>query len=62
MSKLHAMETPVAVPLVRIEWNNRGQPETPARGENRVISLRRLAFFQPIAVFAAARFCGAATM
>jgi len=54
MSKLHAMETPVAVPLVRIEWNNRGQPETPARGENRVISLRRLAFFQPIAVFAAA--------
>jgi hypothetical protein len=47
--------------LARIEWNNRGQPETPARRRSRVISLRRLAFFQPIAVLAAARYCGAAT-
>jgi hypothetical protein len=46
--------------LARIEWNNRGQPETPARRSGRVISLRRLAFFQPIAVLDAARYCGAA--
>ena len=39
--------------LARIEWNNRGQPETPARRNSRVISLRRLAFFHPIAVLAA---------
>jgi hypothetical protein len=38
--------------LARIEWNNRGQPETPARRNSRVISLRRLAFFQPIFVLA----------
>ena len=47
--------------LARIEWNNRGQPETPARRSSRVISLRKLAFFQPMAVLAAARFWGAAT-
>jgi hypothetical protein len=47
--------------LARMEWNNRGQPETPARRSSRVISERRLAFFQPIAVLAAARYCGAAT-
>jgi len=47
--------------LARIEWNKGGQPETPARRSKRVISLRRLAFFQPIAVLAAARYCGAAT-
>jgi len=47
--------------LARIEWNNRGQPETPARRSSRVISLRRFAFFQPIAVLAAARYWGAAT-
>ena len=47
--------------LARIEWNNRGQPETPARRSSRVISERRLAFFQPIAVLAAAQYCGAAT-
>ena len=47
--------------LARIEWNNRGQPETPARRSRRVISVRRLEFFQPIAVLAAARYCGAAT-
>jgi hypothetical protein len=41
-------------------WNNRGQPKTPARRNSRVISLRRLAFFQPIAVLAAARYWGAA--
>jgi len=41
-------------PLLKLtEWNNRGQPETPARRSGRVILLRRLAFFQPIAVFAA---------
>ena len=49
-------------PLLKLyEWNNLGQPETPARQSSRVISLRRLAFFQPIAVLAAARYCGAAT-
>ena len=47
--------------LARIEWNNRGQPETPARRRSRVISVRRFEFFQPIAVLAAARYCGAAT-
>ena len=47
--------------LARIEWNNRGQPETPARRRRRVISVRRFEFFQPIAVLAAARYCGAAT-
>jgi hypothetical protein len=36
--------------LARIKWNNRGQPETPARRRRRVISLRRLAFFQPMAL------------
>ena len=41
-------------PLLKLtEWNNRGQPETPARCRSRVILLRKLAFFQPIAVFAA---------
>jgi hypothetical protein len=41
-------------PLLKLtEWNNRGQPETPARCNSRVILLRKLAFFQPIAVFAA---------
>lgn len=44
--------------LARIEWNNRGQPETPASRKCRVISLRRMALFQPIAVLAAARYCG----
>jgi hypothetical protein len=40
-------------PLFKLtEWNNRGQPETPARCRSRVILLRKLAFFQPIAVFA----------
>jgi hypothetical protein len=43
------------------EWNNRDQPETPARRSSRVISVRRFEFFQPIVVLAAARFCGAAT-
>ncbi len=43
------------------EWNNRGQPETPVRRSSRVISVRRFEFFQPIAVLAAARYCGAAT-
>ena len=43
------------------EWNNRGQPETPARRSRRIISVRRFEFFQPIAVLAAARYCGAAT-
>ena len=43
------------------EWNNRGQPETPARRKSRVISVRRFEFFQPIAVLAAARYCDAAT-
>ena len=47
--------------LARIEWNNRGQPDTPARRTSRVISVRRFEFFQPIAVLAAARYCGAAT-
>ncbi len=47
--------------LARIVWNNRSQTETPARRNSRVISERRLAFFQPIAVFAAARYWGAAT-
>ena len=47
--------------LARIEWNNRGQPDTPARRNSRVISVRRFEFFQPIAVLAAARYCGAAT-
>ena len=42
-------------------WNKRGQPETPARRSSRVISVRRFEFFQPIVVFAAARYCGAAT-
>jgi hypothetical protein len=45
----------------RIEWNNRGEPETPARRSSRVISVRRFEFFQPIAVLAAARYWGAAT-
>ena len=41
-------------PLFKLtEWNNRGQPETPARCRSRVILLRKLAFFRPIAVFAA---------
>ena len=40
--------------LARIEWNNRGQPETPARRKSRVISVRRFEFFQPLAVLAAA--------
>ena len=35
--------------LARIEWNNRGQGETQARRRSRVISPRKLAFFQPIA-------------
>ena len=35
--------------------------ETPARRSSRVISVRRFEFFQPIAVLAAARYCGAAT-
>jgi hypothetical protein len=35
--------------LARIEWNSRGQGDTPARRRRRVSSLRRLAFFQPIA-------------
>ena len=49
-------------PLLKLyEWNNRGQPETPARRKSRVISVRRFEFFQPIAVLAAARYCGAAT-
>ncbi len=64
-NKPRAAETRVAVrhvcwraPALRvalrvIEWNNRGQPETPARCNSRVILLRKLAFFQPIAVFAA---------
>ena len=43
------------------EWNNRSQPETPARRSRHVISVRRFEFFQPIAVLAAARYCGAAT-
>ena len=47
--------------LARIEWNNRGQPETPARRRSRVNSLLRFAFLQPIAVLAAARYWGAAT-
>ena len=47
--------------LARIEWNNRSQPETPARRSSRVISVRRFEFFQPIAVLASARYCGAAT-
>jgi prepilin-type processing-associated H-X9-DG protein len=47
--------------LARIEWNNRGQGETQARRRSRVISPRKLAFFQPIAVLAAARYWGAAT-
>ena len=47
--------------LVRIEWNNRGQREAPARRSQRVISLRRLAFFQPTVVLAAAWHCGAGT-
>ena len=47
--------------LARIEWNKRGQPDTPARRSSRVISVRRFEFFQPIAVLAAARYCGAAT-
>ena len=42
--------------LARIEWNNRGQPETPARRKSRVNSVRRFDFFQPIAVLAAARY------
>jgi hypothetical protein len=33
----------------------------PARRNSRVISVRRFEFFQPIAVLAAARYCGAAT-
>jgi hypothetical protein len=45
----------------RIEWNNRGQPETPARRKSRVSSVRRFEFLQPIAVLAAARYSGAAT-
>lgn len=28
-------------------WNNRGQPETPARRKRRVISMRRFEFFRP---------------
>ena len=49
-------------PLLKLyEWNNLGQPETPARQSSRVISERKLAFFQPIAVLAAARYFGAAT-
>ena len=47
--------------LARIEWPNRGPPATPARRSSRVISVRRFEFFQPIAVLAAARYCGAAT-
>ena len=47
--------------LARIEWNNRSQPETPARRSSRVISVRRFEFFQPIAVLASARYCRAAT-
>ncbi|MEY2612477.1 MAG: hypothetical protein RL069_1289 [Planctomycetota bacterium] len=45
--------------LARIEWNNRGQPETPARRNSRVNSLRRLAFFQPIAVLSVGALKGA---
>ena len=41
------------LPAARIEWNNRGQPETPARRRSRVISVRRFEFFQPITVLAA---------
>ena len=44
--------------LARIEWNNRGQPETPARRKSRVISVRRFEFFLPIVVLAAARYWG----
>jgi len=47
--------------LARIEWNHRGQPKTSARRSSRVISVRRFEFFQPIAVLAAAQYCGAAT-
>ena len=47
--------------LARIEWNNRGQPETPARRSRRVLSLRRLAFFQPILVLSASRYSETAT-
>ena len=47
--------------LACIEWNNRYQPEAPARRKSRVLSVLRFKFFQPIAVLAAARYCGSAT-
>jgi hypothetical protein len=40
--------------LTCIAWNNRGQPETPAWRRSRVVLLRSLPVFQPIAVLAAA--------
>ena len=44
--------------LARIEWNNRVQPETPARRKSRVITVRKFEFFQPMTAFAATFYWG----
>jgi hypothetical protein len=61
--KPHATGTRIDVPsagglapIGLLEWKNCGQPERRARRKSRVISLRRLEFFQPIAMFATARY------